>query len=79
MVKENQSPPAGKNQAKQKEIVGSYKMGAVLGRGSYATVRVAKGWKGGVFAVKVYEKSRADPDQLANIQSEISIMSQISH
>lgn len=60
--------------------MGTYKVGGVIGKGSYATVRMVKGWKGGIFAMKIYDKSRiTDPSHMSNIQSEIQMMEQISH
>ncbi len=38
------------------EMVGAYRLGAVIGKGSGAVVRMVKNWKGGVFAMKTYEK-----------------------
>lgn len=45
-------------------------MGGVIGKGSYASVRLVKSWKGGVFAMKMYDKSKlADPSHMKNIRS----------
>jgi len=35
-------------------MVGAYRVGTIIGRGCYATVRLVKNWKGGVFAMKTY-------------------------
>jgi serine/threonine protein kinase len=62
------------------EIVGKYRVGEVLGRGTYATVRLAKGGKGGTFAMKIYEKSKiSNPTHMSNIKNEIAVMEQIHH
>lgn len=39
-------------------MIGSYRVGGVIGKGSYATVRLVKSWKGGVYAMKIYEKNK---------------------
>lgn len=39
-------------------MIGSYRVGGVIGKGSYATVRLAKSWKGKVYAMKIYEKNK---------------------
>ena len=52
------------------EIIGSYRIGGIIGKGSYATVRLAKGWKGGSFAMKIYDRNKLnDPSQRKNIQN----------
>jgi hypothetical protein len=38
------------------EMVGAYRVGNVIGKGVYATVKLVKNWKGGVFAMKTYDK-----------------------
>ena len=50
-------------------------MGGVIGKGSYASVRLVKSWKGGVYAMKIYDKSKiSDPSHTNNIQNEIKVM-----
>ncbi len=38
------------------EMIGTYRIQSLLGKGGYAIVRKAKSWKGGLFAIKTYEK-----------------------
>ncbi len=50
--------------------MGTYRVGGVIGKGAYASVRPVKNWKGGVYAMKIYEKSKLqDPSQMSNIRS----------
>lgn len=57
------------------ELVGSYRVGGVIGKGSYASVRLVKSWKGGVYAMKMYDKSKiGDPSHMKNIHSQIQVM-----
>ncbi len=52
------------------ELVGTYRVGGVIGKGSYASVRLVKGWKGGTFAMKIYDKSKiSDPSHMNNIRN----------
>ena len=45
-------------------------MGGVIGKGSYATVRLVKSWKGGIFAMKIYDKAKlADSNFKKNIEN----------
>ena len=55
-------------------------MGGIIGKGSYASVRLVKSWKGGVFAMKIYDKNRmSDISHMNNIRSEIHVMEQVDH
>ena len=52
----------------------------MIGKGSYASVRLVKSWKGGVFAMKIYDKSKLpDPSHMQNICNEIMVMESVSH
>ena len=51
-------------------MIGSYRLGGMIGKGSYAIVRLVKSWKGGVYAMKMYNKSKIqDSSQLKNIKN----------
>jgi len=55
-------------------------VGGVIGKGSYASVRLVKSWKGGAFAMKIYDKSKtSDPSHMNNIRNEILVMEHIDH
>lgn len=61
-------------------MIGTYRIGGVIGKGSYASVRLVKSWKGGVYAMKIYDKSKiSDPSHMNNIRNEIQVMEAISH
>lgn len=49
-------------------------MGGVVGKGTYASVRMVKGWKGGTYAMKIYDKSKINSSLLSNIRMEIQLM-----
>lgn len=57
------------------EMIGAYRVGTILGKGSCATVRLVKNWKGGVFAMKTYEKfNEYDSYKRKNVHNEIEIL-----
>lgn len=61
-------------------MIGSYRVGGAIGKGSYAIVRLVKSWKGGIFAMKIYNHSKiSDKNQKKNIQNQIKVMEQIDH
>jgi len=59
--------------------VGSYKMGGVIGKGTYANVRMVKGWKGGTYAMKIYDKNKINSSLLSNIRMEIQLMERMDY
>ena len=55
-------------------------MGGVIGKGTYASVRLVKSWKGGVYAMKIYDKARMNEiSHMNNVRNEIHVMEQIEH
>lgn len=53
-------------------MIGSYKVGGEIGKGSYGSVRIARNWKGNINAIKIYEKEVfKDKLKYKNIQNEI--------
>ncbi len=38
------------------EMIGPYRVGSLLGKGAYATVKKVKSWKGESYAIKIFEK-----------------------
>jgi hypothetical protein len=58
----------------------SYKLGAVLGRGSYSVVKLCETGEGRRFAAKVYPKQKINsPQRELNLREEISILKAVSH
>ena len=57
------------------EMIGSYRVGGILGKGSYATVRLARNWKGSTYAIKVYSRANLnDSFKIKNVNREIEIL-----
>lgn len=57
-----------------------YELGAVLGKGSFATVRVGtRKSDGKKFAIKVVKKTRLDPAELVMLQNEVRVMRRVVH
>lgn len=52
----------------------------MLGKGTYASVRMARTQEGELVAIKTYDKVRlSDPEKLENVKREVDILSRISH
>ena len=61
-------------------MIGSYRVGGVIGKGSYATVRLAKSWKGKVYAMKIYETNTLIESSFKkNIDNSIKVLQNIEH
>lgn len=57
-----------------------YRLGPILGRGTYSVVRVARSREGKKFAVKAYQRSAlSSEDRRANLESEIHILQTVQH
>lgn len=57
-----------------------YRLGPILGRGTYSIVRVARNREGKKFAVKAYLRTALNTeDRRANLESEIQILQLVQH
>ena len=62
------------------ESLKDYRLGPILGRGTYSIVRVARNRDGKKFAIKSYQKSAlANEDRRANLENEINILQMVQH
>ncbi|GMH48088.1 hypothetical protein TrRE_jg11832 [Triparma retinervis] len=65
---------------KKDECESFYKMGKILGQGSFATVRLATHKKDGTkWAIKVIKKNSVGPDDEAALKSEVEVLQTVSH
>ncbi|EAR86254.2 Serine/Threonine kinase domain protein (macronuclear) [Tetrahymena thermophila SB210] len=76
-----QDVTANNQSTKSKNELDNYKLGPLIGKGSYATVRLATDLATNEqVAIKFYEKFKLfDPQKKKNVQREISILKKISH
>lgn len=62
------------------ENLKDYKLGSVIGRGTYSIVRSAKNREGKRVAIKIYLKtSLSNEDRRKNLQNEISVLETLTH
>lgn len=75
-LKNKQQPPE-----KEKRIINNlYNFGRTVGTGSYSIVKKCKLLKtGGIFAVKIYNRSKMNPTLEHRLQDEIMILSNLNH
>ena len=61
------------------EQVRDYRLGTVIGRGTYSIVRIAKSREGKKVAVKTYMKAVLNADRQVNLDNEVRILSALDH
>ncbi|GMI02472.1 hypothetical protein TrVE_jg11965 [Triparma verrucosa] len=65
---------------KQDECETFYKMGKILGQGSFATVKLATNKKDGTkWAIKVIQKKNLGPEDDAALKSEVEVLQSVKH
>lgn len=62
------------------EKIGSYKVGRTLGRGNFATVRIAyHEMTNSKVAIKIVDRRSLDAENMLKIEREIEILQKLSH